>query len=69
MTELNIKIEDIKTIKLAKNEHLIFKLNGEEMDVKSLKAFSNAVKKALPKLKDRVLFVSGDIEVVKVEVQ
>jgi len=69
MTELNIKIEDIKTIKLAKNEHLIFKLNGEEMDVKSLKAFSNAVKKALPKLKDRVLFVSGDVEVVKVEVQ
>ena len=69
MTNLNITIEDIKTIKLAKNEHLVFKINGEEMDVKSLKAFSNAVKKALPKLKDRVLFVSGDIEITKLEVQ
>ena len=69
MTNLNITIEDIKTIKLAKNEHLVFKLNGEEMSVEKLREFRNAVKKALPKLKDRMVFLSGDVEITKIEVQ
>jgi len=65
MTSLNITIESIKTIKLAKNENLVFKL-GDDVNKKDLQAFTKAVKKALPKLKDRVLFIAGDIEITKV---
>jgi RecJ-like exonuclease len=68
MTELSIKIEDIKTIKLSKNEHLVFNLS-EGTSLEDLKAFQKAVKKAFPKLKDRVVFLTGNIKLTKVAVQ
>ena len=68
MTELSVTIESIKTLKLNRNEVLVFQL-GEDVNMESLLKFKKMVNKALPKFKDRFLFLAGDIELTKVAVQ
>lgn len=63
---LQINIEEIKSIKLNKNEHLVFKLNNASLE--EAKAFKKQISKALPKIKDRIAVISGDVEITKVTV-
>lgn len=64
----NLNIESIKKIKMSKDDHLVFKLAGD-IDKETLEEFRDAVKKAYPKLKDRIVFIAGDVEITKVQVQ